>query len=285
MKKFRYLALIQLKWTCRSRGCLNIVLCALVWYCSGDEAAASEPNCPSPRLVVAQRGTPAADEELWSNLDLLAYDLVTRTSVDRLYQESELKELQLSLADALQRLNAKFPETSVTPSLEYKKLALQVTFAPRIQDDLEARVPRRSTAVTLVNLPGPFPEEVSRFCEQLCECWVQVDSQTTVRMYFPKSVNLLYAIRRLRTFPGVSSAGLIKSALPAPTRQPSNWQNLSVRKVAGDYFFTLTASRPEHGTEKKFYVVSTSKVRRLGTSEAVKMSEFQSFPLPSDAFP
>lgn len=277
------------KWMLRFQLSVYIALCTIVFDRARECAAESDNSCPSPRLLVALSGQgryPAADEELWSDAELLAYDLMTKASVVGMWQEPKLNELTISVGDALQRLHLAFPETRVFPTLEYRKLALQVRFVNEIQDRLEALLPPpRPNAVRLVRLPGPFSEAVSSFCERLCECWVQVDTDATARMYFPKSVNLRHAMRQLRSFPDVTSAGLMKTAPPHLTTESPSWQNLSVQDVGGDYYFTLTTLRLEQKTETKYYIVTSSQVRVLDASEAAKMIESQSSSLPADAWP
>jgi len=280
---------IRDRWMIRFLVSVCIALCIVVFDRAKDCAADSGTGCVSPRLLVAlsgHGGYPAASEELWGDADLLAYDLMTKTWVDGLQQEAKLNAISISLGEALHRLHLAFPETRVVPSLEYRKLALTVQFEQQIQDSLEALLPSpRPNAVRLVKLPGPLSEALSGFCERLCECWVQVDTNATARMYFPRSVNLIFALRQLRTYPDIKSVGLLKATLPHLTRESPSWQNLSVENVSGDYYFTLTTLRLDQVTERKFYIVTPMQVRLLDPSEAANILAFERPSLPADVWP
>jgi hypothetical protein len=283
LRSFRY------SWIPRFRVSVCIALCFIVFNQSRESTAETDIACPSPRLSVAlsERGRySAAAEELWGDSDLLAYDLMTRMSIDGLRQGQRLGELVVSVGDALRRLHLAFPETRVFPTLEYRKLALQVKFAGKTQDGLDALRPTsQGGAVRVAKLPGPFSEALGSFCEQLCECWVQVEADGTARMYFPMFVNLVYAIRQLRTYPDVTSVSLVKTTSPHLTSESPTWKNLSVQSVGNEYYFTITTLRLGQVTERSFYHATSSQVRLIEANQAAKMPEFHASLLPADVWP
>ena len=264
-----------------ARKFLFLVAAAGAFVCVDSQSthAAADRACGWPGIWVSRIASPESNREMWSGSFEVAYDSMTRTGSEKVWHDVELKNDISLVGEALRRLLTEYPAAWTSLRTEFMYLVIEVKFAARVVEPLAALVPNAPRAIRLPD-PNPLSTQTNAFCEDVCACWIRFPpaGDSPIRIYFPQWVNLVHAIRKLRTSPDIESATLIRtegwSEQPAP-----NEKRLSVRVIGDDCYFTV-----ETRQQKLHYLVTPTQARQIELPEATEVSGFDDVPIPSDAW-
>lgn len=240
---------------------------------------ASADECRFPKIYVSRVGPPEISDPArrWTAGEVLAYDILLRSSEMNVWPESELRELSAKLEEALTRVQVGFG-IRIEPQPEYLDRLIEVEFTREFWDQLLRLVPEpHSTRL----VPESASPGLKKLAEDLCVCWIVPTARERVAgMYFQGTANLLYALRQIRDLPEAKAAGLARRVDDSQANLQQK-ENITAWRSNDAIYLTATMNRSGQ-VERRYFEANQTKVRELSPEAAASLPGILAHPLPLD---
>lgn len=252
------------------------ILLLLVIAASGPSLASGETgDCQFPKLIVMRGVVPPEIHDpaaKWSPGAILAYDILLRSPGERVWSWQRLRDLGDRIDPAL---GLGLGSRIYGQGTRYVNRELEVQVTREFWDQLRAVLPESYGARVV---PADTAPAFQDFVREVCICSIVLDErEPRANVYFQGTVNLLYALTRIRGFPEVQSAELVK----VNDRLPSEYQRtewFAAYAAGDDIYIAITSEKASAGSERVTYQLRNGIFQELSVREAAVVPAMPAFP-------